>query len=70
MASVSKLKVIRTLDLENDSSKGKVLQNVASFLKVMEKKNLKKKKKKAKKKCCSELHKIGQKLKMSRIFVC
>lgn len=42
MASVSKLKVIRTLYLENDSSKGKVLQNVAGFLKVMEKKEEKK----------------------------
>lgn len=43
MACVSKLKVIRTLYLENDSSKGKVRQNVAGFLKVMKKKDLKKK---------------------------
>ena len=39
MACVSKLKVLLTLYLENDSSKGKVLQNIASFLKVMGKKS-------------------------------
>lgn len=60
MACVSKLKIICTLCLENESSKGKVLQNVAAFLKVMEKKILKKK--------SSELHKISQKLKSPGFF--